>query len=48
MMDDLIALETAALRWDTTKVFEVLAQIGHEIHGAEELAKVQRAGLETF
>ena len=48
MTDDLIALETAALRRDTTKIFEVLARIGHEIRGAEELAKVQRAGLETL
>ncbi|KIM78730.1 hypothetical protein PILCRDRAFT_90491 [Piloderma croceum F 1598] len=44
--DDIIALETAALRRDTAKILEVLARIGQEMHGIETLAKVQRAGLE--
>ena len=48
MTDDIIALETAALRRDTNKIFEVLVRISHQIRGAEALAKVQRAGLEIF
>lgn len=44
--DDIIALEAAALRRDTAKIFEVLSRIGREMHGIEALAKVQRAGLE--
>lgn len=43
--DDIIALETAALRRDTEKIFQVLSRFGYELRGAEALAKVQRDGL---
>ena len=37
--DDIIALETAALRKDTAKILEVLARIGRETHGIETLQR---------
>ena len=49
MTNDIIALETAALRRDSTsKIFEVLTRISQQIRGAEALAKVQREGMETI
>jgi AcrR family transcriptional regulator len=48
MTNDIIALETAALRRDTSKIFEVLTRISQQIRGAEALAKVQKEGMETI
>jgi hypothetical protein len=46
MTDDIIALETAALRRNTDKILDILTRIGLQVRGAKALAKVQRDGLE--